>query len=72
MIIRYNGKKTKKSHGCPVCGTRGKSTYKVLAVNTYYTPSGHRLTFRIGNQYEVTDEDGEFLLSLGDEFNVCD
>lgn len=71
MRIKYLGKKISRKHGCPVCGGRGKTEYKIAAVNTYYTPSGHRLTFRIGNEYDVTEEDGEFLLSLGDEFSVC-
>lgn len=72
MRIKYNGKKIKEHKGCPVCGSRRNSGYKVLSVNTYYTPSGHRLTFRIGNEYDVTEEDGEFLMSIGDEFSVCD
>ena len=68
LKIKYLGKKTSVKRGCPVCGRRGKTEYKVLVTNTYYTPSGHRLTFRIGQEYDIDDVDAEFLLSLGDEF----
>lgn len=51
-----------------MCGSRGRTEYNVLTTNTYYTPSGNRIFVRIGQEYEVSDEDGEFLLSLGDDF----
>lgn len=69
LKIKYLGKKTAVKKGCPVCGGRGRTEYKVLSTNTYYTPYGHRLTFRIGKEYEVDDADGEFLLSIGDDFS---
>ncbi|MBO7733964.1 MAG: hypothetical protein J6S67_15475 [Methanobrevibacter sp.] len=70
MIVRYLGKKSAVRKGCPVCGGRGRTEYKTLTTNTYYTPSGNRIFVRIGKEYEVSDADGEFLLSLGDDFSV--
>ena len=70
LIVKYLGKKASKKRGCPVCGSRGRTEYKMLATNTYYPPSGNRIFVRIGQEYELSDEDGEFLLSLGDDFCV--
>lgn len=71
MTLMFLGKKLSKKHGCPVCGSRGKTEYKVSTVNTYYLPSGSVITARVGRPIEVDDKDGEFLLSLGGDFREC-
>lgn len=68
MIVKYVGKKIAKRHGCPVCGGRGRTEYKVAMANRYYLPSGKVYTFRLGQEMDLPENDAEFLLSLGDEF----
>lgn len=62
MKIRFNGIIEKRSKGCPVCGKRITDS-QLLTSKTYILPSGITKTFRIGRTEEVTDEDGNFLLS---------
>lgn len=63
MKVVFNGVMEETRKGCKVCG--GRSFRQRLATTkTYYLPSGRRMTFRIGRIEEVSDEDGEFLLSL--------
>ena len=62
MRLKFNGVMEKKSDGCPVCGGR-RSTYKFASVRSYYLPSGGMKTFRAGQTYEVSERDGNFLLS---------
>lgn len=62
MKIKFNGIIEKRSKGCPVCGKRMTDS-QYVASKTYILPSGITRTFRVGKIEEVTDEDGEFLLS---------
>lgn len=68
MIVEFLGKKVSRRRGCPVCGSRGRTDYKIATTQTYYLPSGSVITFRIGSPVELPDDDGRFLLSIGDEF----
>lgn len=62
MILRFNGSVERESHGCVPCGTRSVSESVFRRSKTYYLPSGRSLTFRVGQTYDVSEEDGEFLL----------
>ena len=63
MKIRFNGMITKKSHGCAPCGHRVTSKSTLLLRKSFILPSGITKTFRVGEEYEVADIDGNFLLS---------
>ena len=72
MKVVFKGRKGDKARPCPVCGHKRKTTSEFQTVRTYYLPSGTQKTFRIGRCEEVSDTDGEFLLSLeGGVFDVC-
>ena len=62
MIIKFNGSLEREEHGCVPCGTKkvGQSVFKTSKL--YYLPSGISLTFRVGETYDVSEEDAEFLL----------
>ena len=62
MKIKFNGIIEKRSKGCPVCGKRTTDS-QFQNTKTYILPSGKTKTFRAGRIEEVTDEDGDFLLS---------
>lgn len=62
MIVVFNGTVEVKRHGCPVCG--GRSTHKTFQhTREYILPSGIRKKFRAGVPTEVSETDGNFLLS---------
>lgn len=68
MKIKFNGVKEKSRKGCSVCG--GKSSRMTMTTSkTYYLPSGTRMTFRVGRIENVSDADGQFLLSFNDVNN---
>ena len=71
MKIQYVGKKLTKRKGCPVCGNKGRTEYRVATTNTYYLPSGNIITVRVGKEIDLPKDDAEFLLSIGGEFVVC-
>ena len=62
MKIKFNGIIEKRSKGCPVCGKRTTDS-QFQNTKMYILPSGATKTFRAGRIEEVSDEDGEFLLS---------
>jgi len=62
MKIKFNGIYQRESKGCPVCGKRSYNT-NYAAIKTYILPSGITKTFRLGRVEEVSQMDGEFLLS---------
>lgn len=62
MRLKFNGSMQKKSKGCPVCGNR-VSEYKFTAARSFYLPSGSMKTFRAGQTYDVSETDGNFLLT---------
>jgi hypothetical protein len=57
----------KREKGCGVCGKRrGETTF--VTSRSYILPSGDMREFRMGEEYEVSELDGRFLLS----YNVTD
>lgn len=64
MKIMFNGLLEKRRAGCPVCGGRKGTTEKEFVyMKSYILPSGVTKTFRKGKTEEVSDADGNFLLS---------
>lgn len=64
MKIKFNGALEKReSTGCSVCGSRRNGKTVFVTSRNYILPSGGMMTFRMGEEYEVSDMDGKFLLS---------
>lgn len=64
MKIKFNGILEKReSGGCGACGKKAKGNAVFVTTRTYILPSGIVTDFRTGEVYEVSDTDGEFLLS---------
>lgn len=61
MKIVFNGLLEKKSSGCN-CRKSG-SEYGFVNSRMYILPSGKQKTFYVGKVEEVSDRDGQFLLS---------
>ena len=62
MRIKFNGIIEKRKKGCPVCGGH-RSDSSFQSMRSYILPSGITKTFRAGIAEEVSEEDGQFLLS---------
>lgn len=60
MKLKFNGLLEKKSKGC---NCNRKSEYGFVRSRMYILPSGTTKTFYVGVVEEVSDSDGEFLLS---------
>ena len=70
MRIKFNGvKKTGKVGGCTSCGRRRISSYAFEREKMIFFPTGAKKLFVAGKIYEVTDEDGLFLLNQGYDLN---
>lgn len=67
MTIEFKGMLTLKSKGCAKCGTKQKSEYGFVDSRRFILPSGIQRTFHVGRKEEVTERDGEFLLSYNYE-----
>ncbi len=63
MKVVFNGILEKTSGGCIPCGAKRASKMHMTAMKQYILPSGVMKTFRVGRTEEVSDKDGEFLLS---------
>lgn len=63
MKVVFNGTLEKISGGCSRCGSKRKGTMQFVRTKQYVLPSGQMKTFRVGVPEEVTDTDGNFLLS---------
>lgn len=62
MTVVFNGVIEETQKGCHVCS--GRTTHmQMKQVKTYYLLSGRRITFRAGVPVEVSDSDGEYLLT---------
>ena len=62
MKVVYNGVVESSQKGCSVCG--GRKTRKTFQfTKEYILPSGIQKKFRVGLPTDVSDSDGEFLLS---------
>lgn len=63
MKIRFNGMFQITKKGCIPCGHRVTSGKTFLTSKSFILPSGMTQYFHIGEEYEVSDVDGNFLLS---------
>lgn len=62
MKIKFNGLIEKKSGGGCNCKKSG-SEYGFVGSRMYILPSGATKTFFVGKEEEVSERDGQFLLS---------
>lgn len=62
MTIKFTGMKIVKKRGCSKCGKSQRITTTSNS-HTFMTLSGRILQVKTGNSYDVTQEDGEFLVS---------
>ena len=62
MRVKFAGIIEVKTGGCSVCGKR-RSRSQLSTTKTFYLSSGSRLTFRAGRPVDVSEEDGNELLS---------
>ena len=61
MKIKFNGLLEKRASGCN-CKRQGNG-YSFVNSRMYILPSGKQKTFYVGKVEEVSDRDGQFLLS---------
>lgn len=67
MKLKFKGIYETKRSGCPTCGTtRGGRIYKRR--QTFHLPSENVITFSVGMEETISNEDGEFLLKEFDCF----
>lgn len=64
MKVRFKGILEKKSGGCVPCGAKRVSKQTMVTSKLYILPSGETKKFFAGRVAEVSDKDGEFLLSF--------
>ncbi|WP_300913928.1 hypothetical protein [Faecalibaculum rodentium] len=64
MRIRYTGiKGMKRTSGCSACGRRHTQRVDGVQYSTrMMLPSGRMVVFVLNHDYEVSEEDGNFLL----------
>lgn len=61
MKVMFTGVIERSSGGCRC---RGKATHSSFVTSKHYIlPSGVQKTFRVGQAEEVSEDDGDFLLS---------
>lgn len=64
MKVKFNGVlEHRESGGCGACGKKSKGGAVFVSTRTYILPSGTVTDFRLGEVYELSDLDGQFLLS---------
>lgn len=65
MRVRFNGMFVNKSHSGGGCKCHGGSVggRVFLTHKTFILPSGQTRNFSVNQEYEVSDVDGNFLLS---------
>lgn len=63
MKIRFNGLFKTVKKGCVPCGHKVASGRVFLSSWSPILPSGVIRTFHVGEEYEVSESDGSFLLS---------
>lgn len=62
MKVVFNGVLEHNKKGCSACG-KARSESKFSTSKTYIMPSGAKKTFYMGKPEDVSDRDGQFLLS---------
>lgn len=63
MKVRFNGMFVRKSKGCGCGGRSATGSKAFVAHKTFILPSGKSISFSLEQEYEVSDLDGNFLLS---------
>lgn len=63
MKVRFNGMFSTVKTGCVPCGHRVSSGKVFRLTKTMILPTGITRVFHAGEEYEVSDLDGNFLLS---------
>lgn len=69
MKVVFKGVIEETQRGCHVCHGR-TSHLQMTTHKAYYLPSGRHTTFRIGIPVDVSDIDGEYLLT--EEYKAAD
>lgn len=79
MIVVFNGTMDNSGNsGCSSCGHRRTGKTSFVTTKRYILPSGVMQVFRAGVAVDVSDDDGQFLLSYrytdnnGEEHRVFD
>lgn len=69
MKIRFLGYKVKNKTGCPVCGGRKKSSGEsIRRRQTINIPGCRSIEFVVGNEYEVTAKEWDYLSNMPEFF----
>lgn len=63
MKVVFNGILENRSGGCVPCGAKRVSERVMKSSKMYILPSGQQRVFRVGRPEEVSDNDGEFLMT---------
>lgn len=64
MIVKFLGVKgERKKSGCPVCRAKVKVSSTLSYTKRVILPSGKVMIFVLGKEYEVSDDDGRFLMN---------
>lgn len=63
MKVRFNGMFKSIKSGCAPCGHKVRSSRAFMTSRTFILPSGITRSFHIGDVYEVSELDGNFLLT---------
>lgn len=63
MKIRFTGIFEKSTSGCGACGKSVHGENIFVTTKGYILPSGATKTFKVGQEYDVSEMDGRFLLS---------
>lgn len=63
MKVRFNGMYQNRKKGCVPCGHKVVGERVFLTSRSFILPSGITRSFHIGEEYSVSDLDGNFLLS---------
>lgn len=63
MKVRFNGLYQSRKKGCAPCGHKVVGERVFLTSRGFILPSGITRSFHIGEEYDVSELDGNFLLS---------
>lgn len=70
MIIKFLGVKgEQRKSGCPVCGSRVRTSNTLTFSKRMILPSNRVMIFVLNHEYEVSQQEGEFLLQYHYHFN---
>ena len=64
--VTFLGMREAQKSGCSACGKRRTTSTVIKREKKMRLPSGQLTTFHAGHSYEVTEDDGAFLLAQTD------